>query len=188
MSVAMADHIGPWTVDQVLALPEDRRTRYELLGETLLMTPAPGIRHQRASFRLHLALDAAVQAAGAAVEVLEAVNVITVDGLFVPDVVVADAGATAEDTASISADAVQLVVELVSPGNAQVDRTLKPLAYAHAGIPYFWRLEFVPAPRLIMMRLDQGRYIEQATALPGTTTTVNEPFPFSIDPAGIAQQ
>lgn len=44
---------GPWTVADVLALPEDRTTRYELLRESLVMSPAPGVRHQRASFRLH---------------------------------------------------------------------------------------------------------------------------------------
>ncbi|MGW2725119.1 Uma2 family endonuclease [Streptomyces sp. NPDC001492] len=188
MSVAMADHAGPWTVDQVLSLPEDRRYRFELLGESLIMSPAPGLRHQRASFRLHVAIDAAIQAAGAPVEVLEAINMITPDGLFVPDIVVADAGSTAEDAVSVDAEAVQLVVELVSPGNAQMDRTVKPATYARAGIPHYWRMEFAPAPRLIMMRLAAGRYIEHATALPGTVTKTDEPFPFGIDPAGIAQQ
>ncbi|MFF1604506.1 hypothetical protein ACFVYV_45155 [Streptomyces mirabilis] len=62
MSVA-TDHTGPWTVADVLALPEDRTTRYELLGESLVMSPAPGTRHQRASFRLHAILDAAARAA-----------------------------------------------------------------------------------------------------------------------------
>ncbi|MFD5880904.1 hypothetical protein [Streptomyces yangpuensis] len=57
---------------------------------------------------LHVALDAAAQAAGAAVEVLEAINVILPSGLVVPDIVVADAGATAEDGVSIDAEAVQL--------------------------------------------------------------------------------
>ncbi|MEE1930992.1 hypothetical protein V1J52_22905 [Streptomyces sp. TRM 70351] len=46
MGVAI-DHTGPWTVADVLALPEDRTIRYELLGASLLMSPAPGIRHQR---------------------------------------------------------------------------------------------------------------------------------------------
>ncbi|MEV7418348.1 Uma2 family endonuclease, partial [Streptomyces sp. NPDC089919] len=76
MSVAgIAGHHGPWSVADVLGLPEDRSVRYELLGESLLMSPAPGLRHQRAGFRLHVALDAAARAAGAPVEVLEAVNV-----------------------------------------------------------------------------------------------------------------
>ncbi|MEU9604910.1 Uma2 family endonuclease [Streptomyces sp. NPDC048057] len=93
-------HHGPWTVADVLALPEDRSVRYELLGESLVMSPAPGLRHQRASYRLHVALDAAAQAAEAPVEVLEAVNVTLPSGLVVPDIVVADAGATAEDASA----------------------------------------------------------------------------------------
>lgn len=94
MSVASIEHSGPWTVDDVLALDEDRRYRYELLGESLVMSPAPGLRHQRASFRLHVALDAAARAVGAPVEILEAINVTLPSGLVVPDIVVADAGAT----------------------------------------------------------------------------------------------
>ncbi|MFG2895227.1 Uma2 family endonuclease [Streptomyces sp. NPDC048248] len=188
MSVAsFTQHHGPWTVEAVLALPEDRTTRYELLGESLVMSPAPGLRHQRASFRLHVALDAAACKAGAPVEILEAINVTLPSGLVVPDIVVADAGATAEDAVSIDADAVQLVVELVSPGNKTMDRKLKPLLYAEAAIPHYWRLEFDPAPRLICSKLDGGRYVETATALPGAMTSLTEPFAFDIDPAGIAQ-
>ncbi|WP_406515929.1 Uma2 family endonuclease [Streptomyces sp. NBC_00873] len=188
MSVALDDHIGPWTVDAVLALPEDRTVRYELLGESLVMSPAPGLRHQRASYRLHVALDAAARASDAPVEILEAINVTLPSGLVVPDIVVADAGATSEDAVSIDADAVQLVVELVSPGNKTMDRKFKPVLYAEAAIPHYWRLEFDPAPRLIITELHNGRYIEQTTALAGEVTQLDSPFPFAIDPAGIARQ
>ncbi|MDQ0774719.1 Uma2 family endonuclease [Streptomyces aurantiacus] len=188
MSVASIDHTGPWTVADVLALPEDRRYRYELYGESLIMSPAPGVRHQRASHRLHVAIDAAAEAAGVSVEVLEAVNVITPSGLFVPDLVVVDAGATADDPVSIDAEAVLLAVELVSPGNAPMDRKLKPLAYAEAHIPHFWRVEFDPSPRIVMGMLDRGRYVEQADAIAGAVTTVDEPFPFAIDPAQLARR
>lgn len=41
MSVAAIDHTGPWTVADVLALPEDRSHRYELLGESLIVSPPP---------------------------------------------------------------------------------------------------------------------------------------------------
>ncbi|MER7760795.1 Uma2 family endonuclease [Streptomyces sp. NPDC097619] len=187
MSIAsFAEHHGPWTVEAVLALGEDRSHRYELVGESLVMSPAPGLRHQRASFRLHVALDAAAQAAGAAVEVLEAINVILPSGLVVPDIVVADAGATEEDAVSIDAEAVQLIIELVSPGNKTMDRKFKPMLYAEAGIEHYWRLEFDPAPRLIVCELVDGRYVERTTALPGTTTRIPRPFPFGIDPAGLA--
>jgi hypothetical protein len=59
--------------------------------------------------------------------VLEAINVILPSGLVVPGIVVADAAATATDAVSIDAEAVLLVVELVSPGNKTMDRRLKPL-------------------------------------------------------------
>ncbi|WP_093491077.1 hypothetical protein [Streptomyces sp. 2112.3] len=51
----------------------------------------------------------------------------------------------------------------------------------------WWRLEFDPAPRLLCSELDCGRYVETATALPGTVTSLTEPFAFEIDPAGLAQ-
>ncbi|MEU4683230.1 Uma2 family endonuclease [Streptomyces xinghaiensis] len=186
MSVAI-DHTGPWTVADVLALPEDRTTRYELLGESLVMSPAPGVRHQRASFRLHVALDAAARAAGAPVEILEGVNVVLPSGLVVPDLVVADAGATADDPVTLDIDAVQLVVELVSPGNSTMDRKVKPMLYAEAAIPHFWRLEFDPAPMLVIYELQGGRYVERTTALAGATTHLNAPFSISIDPAGLSR-
>ncbi|MFD7130236.1 Uma2 family endonuclease [Streptomyces sp. NPDC059894] len=155
MGVAV-DHTGPWTVADVLALPEDRTTRYELLGESLVMSPAPGVRHQRASFRLAMILHAAAQAAKAPVEVLEAINVILPPGLVVPDLVVADAGATADDPVTVDIDAVQLVVELVSPGNRTMDRKIKPMLYAEAAVPHFWRLEFDPSPMLAEVKGDQS--------------------------------
>ncbi|MFF2521781.1 Uma2 family endonuclease [Streptomyces liangshanensis] len=186
MSVAV-DHTGPWTVADVLALPEDRAVRYELLGESLVMSPAPGVRHQRASYRLHVALDTAARAARAPVEIFEAINVVLPSGLVVPDIVVVDASATAEDAVSVDAEAVQLVVELVSPGNKTMDRKAEPLLYAEAGIPSYWRLEFDPAPRIVMAELRNGRYAEEVTALAGVMTRVGVPFAFEIDPVGIAR-
>ncbi|MFG3172919.1 Uma2 family endonuclease [Streptomyces sp. NPDC048200] len=170
MSV-VTDHTGPWTLADVLALPEDCTTRYELLGESLVTSPAPGVRHQRASFRLHVTLDAAARAASAPVEVLEAI----------------DAGATAEDTVSVNADVVQLVVEIVSPGNRMMDRKVKPLLYAEAAIPHFWHLEFEPAPRLILSELQGGRYVT-LNALVGATTRIDAPFPVDIDPVSLVRQ
>jgi Uma2 family endonuclease len=36
---------------------------------------------------------------------------------------------------------VLLAIEIVSPGSAGLDRHLKPVEYARAGIPHFWRVE-----------------------------------------------
>ena len=34
-----------------------------------------------------------------------------------------------------------LVVEIVSPGSVELDRYLKPVEYARAGVRHFWRIE-----------------------------------------------
>ena len=52
MSVALADHIGPWTADDVEALPDaGDHARFEVYeGGVLVVSPAPGAGHQRASY------------------------------------------------------------------------------------------------------------------------------------------
>ncbi|WP_309052357.1 hypothetical protein [Streptomyces sp.] len=82
----------------------------------------------------------------------------------------------------------RLVVELVSPGNRTVDRKFMPMLYAEAAIPHFWRLEFDPAPMLVIHELEGGRYVERTTALAGTSTDLDTPFPVVIDPAGLLRQ
>ncbi|MFD8012692.1 Uma2 family endonuclease [Streptomyces sp. NPDC058955] len=184
MSVAHDPHYGPWTIEEVLALGEDRGQRRELMGEALLMSPAPGTKHQRASSRLWGLLDAAVQTAGVDAEVLEAVNVILPDGLFIPDIVVVEAAAAAENPITYDADAVLLVVEIVSPSSSgrRTDRLLKPPYYAEAGIEHLWRLELEPAPALVVSELSDGRYVERVVAEAGRGTVVEKPFPVEIDP------
>ncbi|MFI6420200.1 Uma2 family endonuclease [Streptomyces sp. NPDC050842] len=187
MSVAHDPHYGPWTIEQVLALEEDRGQRRELMGEALLMSPAPGTKHQRASSRLWSLLDAAVQAAGAPAEVLEAVNVTLPDGLFIPDIVVVEAAAAAEDPITYDADAVLLVVEIVSPSSSgrRTDRLLKPPYYAEAGIEHLWRLELEPVPALVVSELEDGRYVERLVAEAGLDTAVVAPFPLKVDPGAL---
>jgi Uma2 family endonuclease len=34
-----------------------------------------------------------------------------------------------------------LTIEVVSPGSVELDRYLKPVEYAQAGVPHFWRIE-----------------------------------------------
>lgn len=188
MGAINIQHSRPWTVADVLALDEDRRYRYELLEQSLVISPAPSVRHQRASHRLANLLETAARSASARVEVLQSINVTLPSGLVVPDIVVADADATAEADVSIDAEAVLLVIELVSPGRGTMDRAFKPVLYAEAGIPVYGRLESDPAPMLVISELHDGRYIEHATAPAGALTRVYAPFPFEIDPGQLVRR
>lgn len=131
----LLDHLGPWTEQESLGLPEDRRI--ELLDGELLVSPSPRRSHQRLSSRLRAALDAGATPGH---EVLEAVNVRVAPGrILIPDIVVTtDPGA--RDVVA-EASVVAMVVEIVSPGSLAADRAIKPALYAAAGIRNYLRVE-----------------------------------------------
>jgi len=182
MSVA-TDHAGPWTVQDVLALADDgTHTRHELIDGQLIVSPAPGYPHQRASRRLAALLDQAAVASGAAVEVFEAVNVVTPSGLVIPDIAVAYADAARSAELSLPASAMAAVVEIVSPATRRIDRLVKPGVYAEAGIPTYWRVELHPAPALTVFTLDLDRacYAEADTLTSPGVHQVQTPFPANV--------
>lgn len=63
-----------------------------------------------------------------------------------------------------------LVIEVVSPGNAHLDRTTKRREYAQAGIPEYWLVE--PQQSTIqVLTLQQGEYTEHGRFTPGMQVT-----------------
>src|ERR1022692_3371067 len=161
MSVALVEHTGPWTADDVEALPDaGDHARFEVYeGGVLVVSPAPGVGHRRASYWLHRALAQAAIAAGADAEVLEAVNVTLPGGkLVVPDVVVVAAEAVDETTTRLPCEAVLAVVEVVSASTMAIDRAVKPVRYAEAGIPVYWRGELQGTPKIVACSLSRRPY------------------------------
>ena len=179
MSV-LVEHQGPWTVDDVFALPDlGDGQRHELVDGALLVSPAPGLEHQRAAGRLRTLL-AAVAPVGT--DVVEAMGVVLPAGLFIPDVVVTTADVAPRE---LKATDVVAVVEIVSPTSRRQDRLLKPACYAEAGIPTFWRVELDAegGPEVVVHRLDGDVYREEALLRAGETAEIPWPFPVSLDPA-----
>jgi Uma2 family endonuclease len=192
VSVALAEHIGPWTPDDVEALPgSGDHARFEVFaGGVLVVSPAPGVAHQRASYWLHHALAQAAATAGTGTEVLEAVNVaLPGNKLLVPDVVVVAADAIDETTTRIPSDAVLAVVEVVSPSTISIDRAIiKPVMYAEAAIPVYWRVELQATLRIVVSTLARGRYVARSTLTAGTTGRITKPFSLEIDPAHLTRR
>jgi Uma2 family endonuclease len=190
VSVALVEHTGPWTPDDVEALPDlGDHARFEVYeGGVLVVSPAPGVAHQRASYWLHRYLARAASAAGADVDVLEAVNVILPGGkLLVPDIVVVAAEAADQTTTRLSHRDVLAVVEIISPSTQAMDRAIKPGMYAAAAIPTYWRVELDP-PKIVVGSLSQGRYVTRTTLTAGTTGRITRPFTLELDPAQMTRR
>ncbi|MGH3767490.1 MAG: Uma2 family endonuclease [Pseudonocardiaceae bacterium] len=171
----------PWTEAEFLALPVDRRL--ELLDGALLMSPSARLRHQRLSSRLWAALDAAIPFG---LEVLEAINVRVGPGkILIPDLAVVTVPGL--DLTVCEAADVVLVVEITSPGNAAVDRAVKPQLYAQAGVPHYLRIELAEAdPRALAYQLRQDHYVEIACVDPGHPLILTEPIAVTLDLAALA--
>jgi Uma2 family endonuclease len=191
MSVELVEHTGPWTAEDVEALPDlGDHARFEVYeGGVLVVSPAPGVAHQRASYWLHRTLVQSAAAADADVEVLEAVNVGLPGGkLVVPDVVVVAADAVDEATVRVPYQAVLAVVEVVSPSTVSMDRAVKPVMYAEAAIPVYWRVELRDTPKIVVCALSRGRYVTRTTVTAGTRGRITRPFAVELDPADMVRR
>ena len=139
--MGMPETVPYYTVDEVLAFPNDGN-RYELVYGELLVSPAPRLRHQRVVNRLgHVLL--------AYCEREQLGEVFTTpadlswgrhDILTQPDVFVLPPeyrrGAEWVDVRRVP-----LVAEVLSPSTARYDRFSKRLAYRDVGIPTYWILD-----------------------------------------------
>ncbi|MEW1914477.1 Uma2 family endonuclease [Kitasatospora sp. NPDC085895] len=183
VAALLSGHLGPWTVDDVLALPE-APSRIELVGGALLLSPNPDVPRQRARSALAARLAQAAEAGAAPLEVLPAVPVLVPDGLLIPDLVVVDAAAAAEATSALDAGAVVVAIEITTPSTRMTDTVLKPALYATASIPHYWRLELEPTPRLHLGHLERGTYTDRLVQA-SETTALTDPFPLDLDPAAL---
>jgi Uma2 family endonuclease len=178
VTVAALEHVGPWTEDDYFALGE-YTSRIELLDGSLIVSPAPSGPHQQVARRLANTLESGADQAG--LVVVEAVNVRLRPGrIAIPDVVV-----SSDDSRTVfDASEIQLVVEVVSPGNAAGDRVVKMQLYALAGIPWYLLAQVDPI-ELRLYRLDGAHYVEHAVAVKGEALRLSGPIEVDIEPANL---
>lgn len=177
----MPDHYRttPWTIDEVLALP-DNGMRRELLEGRLLESPVPPKSHQMASKRLERLLDDAVPPG---LEAIREVNLRIGADLFNPDVMVGDAASLAAPGPFMEAGDVTLVAEILSPGNTAFERAWKPQRYADGGIPFYLEVELGGVPEATAYELRGKGYAKVTDAHAGERLKLAEPFTIDFDPA-----
>ncbi|MFB9444765.1 Uma2 family endonuclease [Dactylosporangium vinaceum] len=156
MTVASNLPNRPLTLADVTRLAEaDSSHRFELSEGNLVVMPPGPWRHQRSSMLMGAWL---LNAYGDRVNAAPGVQ--TADDNLngrIPDLVVTKAPVD-DDTVWLDRAVVTLAVEIVSKGSERMDRWLKPIEYAEAGIPFFWRVE--PDEGVVQFRLEDGRYVE----------------------------
>lgn len=169
-------HVGPWTAADLAGLPDDGQ-RYEIIDGSLLVSPPPSTKHQLVSGRLAVFLR---ESAPAGLDVVEAVGLRLGSGrLLIPDVVVATSIALMSDEPTLRPADVPLVVEVVSPSNAAMDRVFKPQLYAAGGIGWMWRAELHPdGVEIVVLELRDGQAIERTRSI--GTLRVDAPYPIEI--------
>jgi len=175
-------HPRPWTLEEVLALPEDNGQRIELIDGILVVSPAPTPAHQRVLHRLQLGMDAAVPDG---MELLPGVNVV-LNGrrLLIPDMVVTNS--PGHTSLYFTGDQIVLAAEVLSPSSRSYDRLLKRQLYADAGVAYYLVVD--PAelvPSAVLLRLHGEEYREVAASTGGVLRLL-EPFPAVVDLAPAA--
>lgn len=179
-ALAMPHHhyAGRWTIDEVVALPEDGMRR-ELVEGRLVESPVPAKPHQMAAKRLEKLLD---RLSPPELEAIREMNLRIGADLLIPDVMVAPPDVLAEPGQFVETVDAVLVAEILSPGNSVFERSWKPRRYAEAGIPFYVEVDLVDAPRVTFYELGGGEYAKLASATAGLRLRVERPFPLSFDP------
>jgi len=145
------------TYAEYAAMPDDGH-RYQVIEGELVMTPAPNEAHQRFLRNLIRVLDGYVHANKAGEVFFAPLDVV----LFDVNVVQPDALFISKDRMNIITEtnvqgAPDLVVEVLSPGTAHLDRTDKRDLYARFGVREYW-LVSPEAGTIEVLTLREGAY------------------------------
>jgi Uma2 family endonuclease len=139
-----------WNYEKWERLPNDGN-RYEVIDGVLYMSTAPGFSHQRVIVRLSLLIGAPLEARGGYVMATAPIGVIMPGCDPVqPDFLLI----RTERTEIIAADGrirgvPDLLAEVLSPNNPELDTAIKRAVYARAGVPEYWILR--PATRDVLV-------------------------------------
>ncbi|MGW4059597.1 Uma2 family endonuclease [Amycolatopsis sp. NPDC004747] len=168
---------GPLTVQGLEGMPDDGR-RHELIDGVLLVSPAPGRRHQKVVIKLARVLE---DACPAEYDVLVAPFAVhSGDKIELqPDVLVGlDEDFTDKDLPA----APVLAVEVLSPSTAIHDLNTKKAVYERLGTHSYWVID-PEQPALTVFELDtDGHYQQVAKAAGDEAVELERPFPVRIVP------
>ncbi|MEU9301645.1 Uma2 family endonuclease [Streptomyces sp. NPDC048269] len=171
---------GGWTADDLDTLP-NLPPHTELIDGSLIFVSPQTLFHSRAVDFFNWQLQSLVPPG------LEVVREFTIDidrrNRPEPDVIVIDEDVINDpDQTRFPAESVLLAIEVVSPESVSRDRETKPLKYARAGIPHYWRVENKDGRAVVYVferEPSTGAYT--STGIFHDRLKVSVPFPIDLD-------
>lgn len=171
---------SPFTVNDLETMPDDGR-RYELVDGSLVVTPAPGFKHQKIVLLLGMLLETNCPDE---LQVLPAPFALRPSDKteLQPDVLVArdeDLTETHLPTAPV------LAVEVLSPSTVLHDRNTKKAVYERLGVVSYWLVD-PQIPSLTAFELDESGSYEQVAEVKDTEVfEARRPFPVDVVPSDL---
>ena len=119
-------------------MPDDGQ-RYEIIDGDLIVNPSPSTTHQKVSKRLQFELMRQIEETGAGVVFDAPTDVIfSKTRTVVPDLLVVRASRSNIITERGIERAPDVVIEILSPSGAELDKIRKRKLYAEQGVPEYW--------------------------------------------------
>jgi Uma2 family endonuclease len=172
-----------WNYARWAQLPDDGN-RYEVIDGVLYMTTAPSFFHQWIVRQIVFALVDQIDNRNIGITTFAPI------GLLMPgcDPVQPDIVVVRREEIGMIYDrringVPALIVEVLSPSNAEKDTEIKRAAYARAGLPEYWIVRPVERDLIIYTQPDPalGLYLQSSTIAPdGTLASPTLPFTAAI--------
>lgn len=170
----------PFTYADLEGMPDDGYRR-EIIGGSLIVTPAPNTGHQRIAARLIATMLAAERPDTVVLPAPCDWHLPSGDNVE-PDLLVIDR-ADYQPAGAVPVSATPLlVVEILSPSNANQDRLVKRALYESLGVPAYWIVDPL-IPSLLALRLEGEIYRVDAEIAGEEAFVTDWPFPVRVVPA-----
>jgi len=175
----------PYTRADLEQTPDDGR-RYELIDGVMVVSAAPGLRHQNAVLELAVQLRIACPADFRVVAGPFGVA-LAGDTELQPDIIVGRRSDFTEREIVTPA----LVVEVLSPSTRLFETHVKRARFERAGIPSYWIVDPISRPAeaaLVVWELgEDGSYRQVAKAVGDEQVVLAQPYPVTIVPSDLVR-
>jgi Uma2 family endonuclease len=178
---------GGWTAEDLDHLPPEAPRRVELIDGALVPMSPQAYFHMLVINRLWQTLESL---APGDFEVVTEMTV-TLDkwNRLDGDVLVVRSEEPNPTGTDYRPEDVTLIIEVVSPESKPRDRNVKPIKYAKADIPYFWRIErAADRPVVYTFELDTATSAYAPTGIHRDRLKLDVPFPIDIDLATLTRR